>query len=284
MVYDVDFKTGKIRWQHELLRGVPRVQRHIKNSFASETPVTDGERVYVYFGSIGVVAALDLNGKPVWTKELAALDGRQAFGTAASPALHKDRLIVVNDNATESFIAAFNKSDGRGAVARQARGGRELGDAVRLGERAAHRDRHRGSEQGSLVRSGRQAAVGALGHDGERRADAVRQARAGVHQLGLPGRVAAAGVRHPSRRVGRHLAQAGRDSNEFIVLVPAAARAPTTRRRSSTATTITRCSIAGSCCATTRGPASRSTVASGSRRRRAGSPRRPGRTTARSFC
>ena len=44
MVYDVDFKTGKIRWQREVLRIEPRVQRHIKNSFASETPVTDGER------------------------------------------------------------------------------------------------------------------------------------------------------------------------------------------------------------------------------------------------
>jgi outer membrane protein assembly factor BamB len=112
VVYDIDFKTGKIVWQRELLRGVPRVQRHLKNSFASETPVTDGERVYVYFGSAGVVAALDLNGKPVWTKELAALDGRQAFGTASSPALYKDRLIIVNDNATDSFIAAFNKMTG----------------------------------------------------------------------------------------------------------------------------------------------------------------------------
>lgn len=112
MVYDVDFKTGKIRWQREILRIQPRVQRHIKNSFASETPVTDGERVYVYFGSTGIVSALDFNGRPVWTKELTALDGRQAFGTAASPALYKDRLIVVDDNARDSFIAAFNKATG----------------------------------------------------------------------------------------------------------------------------------------------------------------------------
>jgi outer membrane protein assembly factor BamB len=102
MVYDVDFNTGTIRWQQELLRAVPRVQRHIKNSFASETPVTDGERVYVYFGSIGVLAALDMNGRRAWTKELGAFDGRQAFGTAASPILHQDRVIVVHDNATES--------------------------------------------------------------------------------------------------------------------------------------------------------------------------------------
>src|SRR5258706_2096866 len=111
-VYDVDFKTGKIRWQRELVRGLPRVQRHVKNSFASETPVTDGERVYVYFGSAGVMAAMDLTGRPIWTKEVAALDGRQAFGTASSPALYQDRIIVIHDNATESFIVAFNKRTG----------------------------------------------------------------------------------------------------------------------------------------------------------------------------
>ncbi len=113
MIYDVDFKTGRIRWEHELARSVPKVQRHIKNSFASETPVTDGERVYVYFGSIGVLAALDLNGRRVWMQELGAYDGRQAFGTAASPTLHNDRVIVVHDNATESFMAAYDKKTGK---------------------------------------------------------------------------------------------------------------------------------------------------------------------------
>ena len=112
MVYDVDFETGAIRWQQELVRAVPKVQRHIKNSFASETPVTDGERLYVYFGSIGLVAAYDFSGRRVWLKEYGAFDGRQAFGTAASPALHGDRLIVVHDNATESFIAALDKRTG----------------------------------------------------------------------------------------------------------------------------------------------------------------------------
>lgn len=113
MIYAVDFQSGKIRWEHELARSVPKVQRHIKNSFASETPVTDGERVYVYFGSIGMLAALDMNGRRVWSQELGAYDGRQAFGTAASPALHGDRVIVVHDNTMESFIAAYDKRTGR---------------------------------------------------------------------------------------------------------------------------------------------------------------------------
>lgn len=112
VVYDVDFTTGKIRWRRELLGAVPKVQRHIKNSFASETPVTDGERVYVYFGSIGLLTALDMSGERVWMKELGAYDGRQAFGTAASPVLHQDKVIVVHDNATESFIAAFDRKTG----------------------------------------------------------------------------------------------------------------------------------------------------------------------------
>lgn len=112
VVYDFDFATGTLRWQHEVASAPAKVMRHIKNSFASETPVTDGERVYVYFGSIGVVAALDLRGTLVWKKEVGAYDGRQAFGTAASPALHEGQLFVVHDNVTESFLLALDARTG----------------------------------------------------------------------------------------------------------------------------------------------------------------------------
>jgi outer membrane protein assembly factor BamB len=112
MVYDVDFKTGKIRWERELRSGLPSILRHIRNSYASETPVTDGERVYVYFGSIGLVAALDLNGSPVWTKDTGVFESAQGWGMAASPLLYKDRLYIVSDNKTQSFIAAFDKRTG----------------------------------------------------------------------------------------------------------------------------------------------------------------------------
>ena len=56
MVYAVDFKTGKIVWEREAHRAVPDAPHHLKNSYASETPVTDGERVYVYFGNVGIFA------------------------------------------------------------------------------------------------------------------------------------------------------------------------------------------------------------------------------------
>ena len=111
MVYCVDFKTGKIRWEQEVKKGPPEIARHLKNSYASETPVTDGERVYAYFGNVGLFC-FDMNGKLLWQKKWGPFATRYGWGTAASPVLYKDRLYVVNDNDTESFMVALNKKTG----------------------------------------------------------------------------------------------------------------------------------------------------------------------------
>lgn len=108
MLYDIDFKTGAIRWERELQAGVPPILRHVRNTYASETPVTDGLRVYVYVASIGVLAAFDVNGSPAWTRQIGAFETTQGWGTASSPVLHRDRLYIVNDNRAQSFIAAFD--------------------------------------------------------------------------------------------------------------------------------------------------------------------------------
>jgi outer membrane protein assembly factor BamB len=52
----IDFKAGKTRWETELFRGVPKPSRHPKNSYASETPVTDGRRVYFHIGDLAPTA------------------------------------------------------------------------------------------------------------------------------------------------------------------------------------------------------------------------------------
>ncbi len=124
VVLDIDFDTGRLRWQRELYRAAPTIAKHIKNSYASETPVTDGRHVYVYFGSVGLVAAINLSGETVWTQQVGAFETTLGFGSAASPALHRDRLYIVNDNVTESFIAAFDKQTGEEIwrVARDERG------------------------------------------------------------------------------------------------------------------------------------------------------------------
>jgi len=111
MAYCVDWKTGKILWERELQRGVPPSSRHLKNSYASETPVTDGERVYFYFGNLGLFC-FDLNGKALWKKQWGTFPTRYGWGTAASPVLYKDRLFIVNDNDEKSFMVALDKKTG----------------------------------------------------------------------------------------------------------------------------------------------------------------------------
>jgi len=112
MVYCVDFKTGRILWEREAHKGVPKHSRHLKNSFASETPVTDGERVYAYFGNVGVFA-YDMSGKLVWSRPFETVRTRYGWGTAASPVLHQGRLYIVNDNEDKSWLAALDKKTGQ---------------------------------------------------------------------------------------------------------------------------------------------------------------------------
>lgn len=111
-LYCYDLEDGKLRWERQLYRGNPLGGRHRKNSFASETPVTDGENVYVYFTQLGLYA-FDMNGKEVWTAPLTAYPTIRDYGTGASPALHGERLFVLNDNEEKSFLAAFNKRTGK---------------------------------------------------------------------------------------------------------------------------------------------------------------------------
>ena len=92
------------------VRGAPTA-RHLKNSFSSETPVSDGERIYVYFGNVGVFA-LDLEGDLLWSKPFAPAATRLGWGTAASPVLHDGRLYIVNDNDEQSFIVALDAATG----------------------------------------------------------------------------------------------------------------------------------------------------------------------------
>jgi outer membrane protein assembly factor BamB len=112
MVYDIDFTTGKVRWEREVRRSPPLGPKHVKNTYATETPVTDGQHVYVYFGGVGLFA-FTMNGEPVWSTPIGANATRSGWGTAASPALFGDRIIIVNDNDTQSYIAAFDKRTGR---------------------------------------------------------------------------------------------------------------------------------------------------------------------------
>lgn len=112
MVYCLESKSGRILWEKIAHKGLPPTPVHIKNTYASETPVTDGERVYAYFGNVGVYC-FDRDGNEVWSQKQPSYKTRFGWGSAASPVLYQDRLIIVNDNEEKSFLVALNKYTGK---------------------------------------------------------------------------------------------------------------------------------------------------------------------------
>ena len=110
-VYCLGLATGEIVWQRSVKSGVPDFPRHMKNTYASETPTTDGERVYVRFGDLGL-CAFDMDGQEVWNVPIPFKRTRNDWGPASSPIVHGDLLIVLRDNEEESWIAALDKRTG----------------------------------------------------------------------------------------------------------------------------------------------------------------------------
>ncbi len=111
LVYGLDLESGEPLWRTEVHSGVPRTPHHLKNTFASETPVSDGERFYALFGNVGLYA-LGRDGSVLWSRELPPARTRNGWGTAASPVLHDGRLYLVVDNEEQSYLAALSAETG----------------------------------------------------------------------------------------------------------------------------------------------------------------------------
>lgn len=111
VVLCLDLKSGDVLWQKQVHEGPPQTPIHVKSSYASETAVTDGERVYAYFGNVGVFC-FDFAGELLWEKRLDAHPTRNGWGTAASPVLHDGRLYLVNDNEQASYLLALDGKTG----------------------------------------------------------------------------------------------------------------------------------------------------------------------------
>jgi outer membrane protein assembly factor BamB len=112
MLYRLDLKSGKVEWQKEFFNGRPPGGRHRKNSFISETPVTDGKFIYLYAANLGLWA-FDLKGKQVWNTPIESNPIYLDLGTGSSPALADNLLIVLADNQKQQYIAAFDKKTGK---------------------------------------------------------------------------------------------------------------------------------------------------------------------------
>ncbi len=107
----VDIESGKELWKQVAHEGSPRIKKHARTNYASETPVTDGKRVYVYFGMTGLFC-YDMDGTLVWEKDLGAFETQRGWGTGSSPLLYKDRLFVQVDNEEQSFLVALDAETG----------------------------------------------------------------------------------------------------------------------------------------------------------------------------
>ncbi len=107
----IDLKTGKQLWQQVARKGAPRGGAESGNTYASETPVTDGKRVYVYFGMTGVYC-YNLDGKLTWEKDLGVYPTLNNWGTGSSPVVYKDWLFVQVDNEKSSFLVALDAATG----------------------------------------------------------------------------------------------------------------------------------------------------------------------------
>ena len=102
---------GSLVWQKTLREAVPHEGTHATGTWASNSPITDGEHIFAYFGSQGLYC-LDMQGNVIWEKDLGDMQTRRAFGEGSSPALAGDTLVVNWDHEGDSFIVAFDKRTG----------------------------------------------------------------------------------------------------------------------------------------------------------------------------
>lgn len=110
----LDETTGKLLWQRAI-KGVENEDRWdgflTSHGYASSTPATDGERVYVLFGKAGVVA-FDLAGNEIWHKSVGTGSAIMGWGSAASPVVYKN-LVIVNAAAESTALYAFDGKTGK---------------------------------------------------------------------------------------------------------------------------------------------------------------------------
>jgi outer membrane protein assembly factor BamB len=112
MVYALDAATGRTKWEREAIRTTPFGGRHRKNTYASETPFTDGERLYASFGANIGLFCFTLDGTLLWKKHWEPQPIYLDFGTASSPIVHDGRVYLLQDNESNSSIVALDAKTG----------------------------------------------------------------------------------------------------------------------------------------------------------------------------
>ena len=111
IVTSYDRNTGKVVWRKVLAEAVPHEGHHETHSYASGSPTTDGDRLYVSFGSFGIFC-LDLTGKLLWERQLGKLTTRRGYGEAVSLVQHQGRLLINWDQEVDSALYCLDANTG----------------------------------------------------------------------------------------------------------------------------------------------------------------------------
>jgi len=106
-----DLSSGEEKWRTEVFKGKPTTPIHSKNTYASETPASDGESIVAAFGTFGVYC-LDMNGKQRWKHDVGALKTKMNWGTGSSPIIHDGVVYLQIDSEKESTIQAMKALTG----------------------------------------------------------------------------------------------------------------------------------------------------------------------------
>ena len=106
-----NLNDGKLIWSKSVCESVPQVI-HPSNTYATESPATDGKRVFCFFATNGTLSAWDLDGSELWRRELGTFKAGNGFGTGSSLALSDGYVFVQFDNDESSFVAAFDADSG----------------------------------------------------------------------------------------------------------------------------------------------------------------------------
>jgi outer membrane protein assembly factor BamB len=113
----IDKRTGKVRWERTAAEGEPLNKRHIKSTYASASPATDGRVIVAWFGSQGLYA-YDFDGTLRWKVDLGRVDmgaydiPSYEWGPASSPVIWNGMVIVQCDTQADSFLLALSAETG----------------------------------------------------------------------------------------------------------------------------------------------------------------------------
>lgn len=110
-VFSFDRSTGKLRWSKVANEAVPHEGHHPTHSYAAGSPTTDGQRLYVSFGSFGVYA-YDLAGNLLWKRDLGRIQSRLGWGEAVTPVVHGEKLVLNWDQEVGARLIVLDTATG----------------------------------------------------------------------------------------------------------------------------------------------------------------------------